>query len=105
MKLYISGPMNGYPDLNKKAFKVAENLLHFAGYETVNPHDIEPEFGSLTTTDIQPNNFNYLRGDLIEMLKCDGVAVIGNTTCSWGATIEIDLAHRVGLPVRPVEMW
>ena len=100
MKLYICGPMAGYPDLNAAQFKLVQVELEKRGYETVNPHDVQP-----IGEDYLPPAVAYIRGDLVELLRCQGVATIGNTHCSWGASIEIDLAHKVMIPVRPYELW
>ena len=37
MRVYIAGPMRGYPDFNKAAFDAAELLLKEIGHDPVNP--------------------------------------------------------------------
>ena len=37
MKVYIAGPMSGYPDMNGPAFDKKADELRAQGYEVVNP--------------------------------------------------------------------
>ena len=39
MRVYISGQMTGKSDLNRKAFKDAEQHLKSLGYTVINPHN------------------------------------------------------------------
>jgi hypothetical protein len=47
----------------------------------------------------------YLRHDLIEVLQCDGVALLPGWHESPGARMEFDVASRVGIPCKPIEQW
>jgi len=38
VKIYIAGPMTGYPQLNYSAFREAKQQLEAAGYKVVLPH-------------------------------------------------------------------
>jgi hypothetical protein len=40
MLVYISGPIDGLPDRNEKAFRAAERYLNTLGYETLVPLDV-----------------------------------------------------------------
>jgi hypothetical protein len=40
MRVYISGPIDGLPDRNEKAFRAAERYLNTLGYETLVPLDV-----------------------------------------------------------------
>lgn len=46
MRIYISGPMTGYPDLNLPAFDAAEKRLTDDGHFVINPHKISALFGT-----------------------------------------------------------
>lgn len=96
-KIYISGPMAGYPDMNTGRFNQAARDLHDAGFEPVNPVDNGLPSG-LTPSD-------YMRVDLVMLLGCSGVATIGEWRESWGACIEVNLAHELGIPVLPLGVW
>lgn len=85
--------------MNREAFMNAVVQLQQAGYETVNPHDVELPIG------VEKSAINFIKADIIEMMRCDGVATIGAWQESWGARIETDLAFRIPMPVRPLELW
>ena len=96
-KLYIAGPMTGYPEANYPAFNAAAESLQLAGYETVNPVDVhEPE---------QCHYVDLLREDLIMMFTAHGVAVLDNWWESTGARNEVQVAGLLRMPVRPVHEW
>lgn len=97
MKLYISGPMAGYPNHNFPAFNVAESDLVAAGYEVLNPVNNGLPQGLPDQT--------YMRADLKMVLDADGVAVLPGWEASWGAGIEVDLAHRLSIRVLPITLW
>ena len=46
MRIYISGPMSGYPDLNRPAFDAAEKRLTAQGHFVINPHRVSEQFGT-----------------------------------------------------------
>lgn len=45
MRIYLSGPMTGKPDLNRPAFDAAEKRLTAEGHFVINPHHISELFG------------------------------------------------------------
>lgn len=93
MRVYISGPMSGLEDNNRKAFDAAEKDLKARGFDVVNPHNVKPsqEF---------PTYHDYLKADLREMLLCDAVYALPGWGTSNGAWIECGLAKEVGIPVK-----
>ena len=46
MRVYISGPMTGIPDLNRPVFDAAEKRLTEQGHFVINPHRISALFGT-----------------------------------------------------------
>ena len=46
-RIYISGPMTGWPNLNREAFDAAEARLRGNGWFTINPHRLSEKFGTL----------------------------------------------------------
>jgi hypothetical protein len=95
-RLYVSGPMSGYPDSNYPAFYLAADMLQGYGYETVNPADVGAEGGQYT---------DLLKKDILLLLDCEGVAVLEGWWASRGAQAEVGIAGIIGLPVRPVAEW
>ena len=95
MKVYISGPMTGYPDFNYPAFHAAEQHLADLGHEPLNPAR-HPK---------QETWADYLRLDLVDVLAADAVAVLPGWECSRGAVLEVHVAHALGMAVLPIERW
>lgn len=97
MKLYIAGPMTGYPDLNYPAFHEAESRLKSIGYETLNP--------ALNIPAGKATWLAYMRMSLVQIAQADGIALLDEWYESKGARIEHDLAISLGLEVRPLNHW
>lgn len=96
MRVYISGPMTGYPNLNREAFEAAHEHLTTLGHEPIDPG--QGEKPNQTWTD-------YLRDDLQMLLTADAVAVLPGWQASRGAALEVHVAHQPGMVVRPIETW
>lgn len=100
MRLYLSGPITGVPELNKPAFTVAASRLRAGGHTVVNPHEIgSPSELMLPWAD-------YLRADLIAMLQgVDAVAVLPWWHNSRGARLEVHVARALGWQVKDWKDW
>jgi hypothetical protein len=96
-KLYVAGPMSGYPENNYPAFHDATDRLRDAGYIVVNP----AEYGTGEAASYQ----DLLRADLLEMLQCDAVATLERWWESVGGRNEIQVAGLLRMPVRSVDEW
>lgn len=91
-KCYIAGKIGDLPESVYKAeFERAKNEVRKLGFEPVSPVDL-PHEHNRTWSD-------YMREDLIEMLKCDSLYAIRNWRQSPGATIEINTALAVGINI------
>lgn len=89
-RVYISGPMAGIPEHNFPAFHAAAAELRAAGYEVVNPAEIDRSGSSWE---------DCLRADLREMCTCDSIALLPGWEGSKGANLELHVAHRIGMRV------
>lgn len=102
-KVYISGAITGMPNKNKEEFKKYEDKFINLGYEVINPHNIfsDEEVERIESMDISEDEkwCIFLKEDLIQMLKCDFVAVLPNWEHSRGANLEIKTALGVKMPV------
>jgi hypothetical protein len=96
MKLYVSGPMTGIPEWNFPAFQAASDTLRAAGYEVIDPSRHGAGAGTWES---------YLRRDLVEMLDCDGVALLPGWQGSKGANLEVFVAEALSMPIRNLEEW
>ena len=104
-RIYIAGPMSGYPKFNYPAFHEAESKLRNAGYIPVNPakdHQVSEDgddFAEGVTYQ------DCLREALQALLTCDGVALLPGWELSTGAKLEHHVATVLGLDVRLDEYW
>ncbi|AET90664.1 hypothetical protein BYI23_B000570 [Burkholderia sp. YI23] len=91
MKIYVAGPMSGYPELNFPAFHAEAARLRAMGFEIVNPAEI----------DVGPNPdwLTAMRADIRELVTCDGIALLPGWEQSRGATVEHTLARGLGLRI------
>lgn len=95
-KIYVAGPMSGYPECNYPAFNAATSALRETGFEVVNP----AEFG-----DVGSHYVDLIRMDLRVMLDCHAVATLENWWESVGARNEVQVAGILRMPVRSVSDW
>lgn len=95
-RLYIAGPMSGYPDANYPAFNEVQELLEAAGFKTVNPATIHLE---------KCHYVDLIREDLRQMLDCHGVATLDFWWESAGARNEVQVAGILKMPVRSYTDW
>jgi hypothetical protein len=88
MRLYISGAMTGFPDLNFPAFHAMAATLRAAGHEVVNPAEINPDPTAEWT--------DCMFEDLKQLTGCQGVVMLPGWEASPGAQIERLWATRTG---------
>jgi hypothetical protein len=91
MKLYLAGPMTGYPEFNFPAFRAEAARLRAMGFEIVNPAEI--------VTDQSVAWLDCMRADIKQLVDCDGIALLAGWAQSRGASIEHNLARDLGLRV------
>jgi hypothetical protein len=97
LRLYLAGPMTGLPEFNYPAFHRAAKQLRAAGYDVVNPAEVN--------VDASIGWQAAMRRDIPAMLTCDGIAYLFNWFGSRGATLEIHIAANLGMPIESVDMW
>lgn len=91
-RIYLAGPMTGYPEHNFPAFHAAAKRLNEAGWEVVNPAD---NFSG--RTDLPRSS--YLRADVALLLQCEAIAMLPAWETSLGAKLEYLLARELQMPV------
>ena len=90
MKLYISGPMTGYEDLNRPAFRDAQITLESLGHDVFNPGNSPPN----------RTRRKYLEYDLGWICRqAEGMVMLFNWVRSSGAGAELATAKALGIPV------
>ena len=89
-KIYLSGPMTGYPALNAAAFNKEAYRLRNLGYAVVNPAELN----------LGEEDYNTcMRTDIAALMQCDTLALLPEWEKSNGAHLEMHIAHRVGIAV------
>lgn len=103
MKVYVSGPISGYEEANLPAFRLAADFIALSGHKAVVPHDIwawdhgDTKCPKAYTEGPEHSAACYLRGDLLELLQCDAIYMIGGWQASVGAMLEHQVAAFTGL--------
>lgn len=93
-KIYLSGPMTGYPDYNRPAFMKAEAELQ----ATLDANFINPaRLDSLAKPEWQWTDF--MRNSLKRMLDACTIYMLNGWENSKGAKIELALAKELGMRV------
>lgn len=97
MRLYVCGPMTGLPEHNFPAFREAAAKLVEAGYKVTDPSELgQHDYWEWA---------DYLKRDIPELLKCDGVALLPGWHHSKGAGLEYLIATDLGMPTHGVPEW
>lgn len=101
MRVYIAGPINGYPDGNREAFQWAAAELRGMGYDPVDPHDIGVlEHSGLCLGDPVPHSRHhygcYMVPDIHALLDCEGYTLLAGWEASKGAKVEQQVAEVCG---------
>lgn len=79
-RVYLSGPMTGIPEYNRRAFMAAEARLRTRGFVTVNPWRMRAVEGW--------NRPDYMRRDIASLAGCDAIYMLPGWTRSIGARWE-----------------
>lgn len=96
-RLYVAGPMTGMPEFNYPAFRAAADALAARGYEVEDPS---------TNTNPTPGDYHgWLRAGLAQLIRCDGVALLGGWEASGGARLEVSVGATLGMRVAPLAFW
>lgn len=117
MRLYIAGPMRGYPKYNSDAFVSGAKLLRTAGYDVISPIELDTQDGmDFTSTETVeatvkrnsqglPDEEYYLERDFKVLRECQGIALLNGWEDSVGTKREIFFAIKHGLLIKPIQDW
>ena len=116
-RVYLAGPMRGYPEFNFPEFFDAAASLRIRGFEVWSPAERDLSDG------LDPKNEEhrkdaeerglkyYMRYDLPAVVDSNAVAVLPGWMESEGARLEVFTAWVVGMPVfwawseKPIPAW
>lgn len=91
MRIYVAGPMTGYPDLNFPAFHAAAAALRAQGHHVENPAEIN--------ADPKAQWLDCMRMDITRLVTCDAVYLLPGWEKSRGAKVEHGLAVGLGFQI------
>ena len=95
IRVYISAPMTGLPDLNRPAMNAEAARLRSMGFDVVNPAELDIPAGS--SWDV------CMRADIAALVTCQGVALLPGHEGSRGVALERHIAEQLGMPVTRAE--
>ncbi len=95
-KIYLSGPMKGYPESNYPAFHAAAKALRDEGHEVYSPAEF-PHDGPQSEFPLRKAFAEYCRFICLEATL---IALLPGWERSLGVSAELALARNCGLPIR-----
>lgn len=103
MRIYIAGPMTGYPEFNQAAFATAEMFLTEGGERPINPAelhglDLENMTGEEILSEVEFKQI--VKTDLDALQTCDAIFMLEGWERSLGARAEHAVASWLGLDIR-----
>lgn len=101
LKIYIAGPMRGYPNNNHDAFDRAEDDLEKKKiWNTINPARVDREEGVDPANDMTKLELKQaLKRDVDLIFDCDCMYMLHGWAKSEGARMEHALATALGMGV------
>lgn len=115
MKIYLAGPMRGYPEFNAPAFRAGTQALRELGHEVFSPveHDQACGFDWTGTSGnlarAEQGGFSLrdsLGADLAWICAhAEIVVLLPGSEKSLGATAEAATARALGLPVKELHVF
>jgi hypothetical protein len=106
MKVYISGPMTGFPEYNFPAFLDAEAQLRDLDHEVLSParYSLELGFDPQFSLESQPefSRRECLRWCVSAVLDSERVVTLLGWEYSLGARAEVTIAQAAGIMVMPL---
>lgn len=102
-RLYVAGPMTGYPALNFPAFNAAAAHYRSLGFTVVNPAEINGEDPNIEwipgSPELAAHWAKCMRADITALLTCDKIVMLDGWLASRGATLERHVALTLGMEV------
>lgn len=102
-RIYVAGPMRGYPEYNFKAFLAAGKDLTGKGWEVICPAQKDMDEGfdpktpqhTLTDKDLEA----FIVRDIHMVLSADAVCVLPGWEKSRGVAVEVAIAKYSDMPI------
>lgn len=116
-KIYIAGPMYGYPEKNRASFQFAQEMLEklhdvpeaaIANPISIPPYDHEADecpMGQRKVGEFDKHGAGcYYRTDLFEMLQCQAAVFLPGWENSVGSRLEMQVATACGIKLVFMDM-
>ncbi len=94
IRVYVLGPMTGYPLENRPAFKAATRKLRAMGFEVVSPDELD----DLHPIEV-PDWRGYMERDIPYLIQCQAGVALPGWRHSKGATLEGGILAHLGRPI------
>lgn len=104
LRIYVCGPMTGFPGFNFAAFDAARDQIAASGHIAVSPADLDraigfdPEATDAIAVDREFMRFAIQR-DVDALLQCDAIQLLPGWERSRGARGERAVAEWIGLRI------
>lgn len=104
-RVYIAGPMTGYPDLNFPAFHAAAAEYRKRGAFVINPAEINGGDAEIARTEKMTAEQYYvhwvrcMKNDINQLMTCDSLVLLDGWQKSRGAKLEHHIARNLGLTI------
>lgn len=115
MTLYLAGPMTNIPKFNFPRFELFAAILRQEGWRVISPHEEDPgdtaeaawasETGDVADLPGTDTPLDTAIRNVEGIYQADGVALLPGWYKSAGTRMEVETAHRFGIPVAPVQLW
>lgn len=102
IRVYLAGPMTGYPLFNFPAFEAATSWLRTEGHTVVSPAELDTERGFDPARSLEAQGFDWtevMERDLRALVTCQAIAFLSGSCESSGALAEYEVARALGLRV------
>lgn len=93
--VYIAGPMTGYKDNNRPAFREAAAQLRQMGYSCTSPEELDDGM----PVSNPPSWEKYMRRDLHFVIQADMGVLLTGWRASPGAKLEAAVMNALGTPL------
>ncbi len=93
-RIYLSGPMEGLPNLNAAEFTKAERYYTLRSFEVVNPHRLAAELNAEYAANGKgaPRYSDYLIYSMANLNECDIIVLLPGYKTSGGCFSELGFA-------------
>lgn len=98
-KVYIAGPMTGYPEFNYPLFHATAIRLRKMGFEVISPAELNPIDSGLQITDEYHTKLypSFIKRDIAALMECDHIVMLKGWEESKGASLEHHIAEVLGI--------